>query len=89
MHGGCITSIWRQYWLRCQASGFRFQGTRARDVEVLNRPHLLGLQLHIPGLGSCLLFSNQNGKAEVRRSLNVGCVKRGLFDGAGRRNRET
>jgi hypothetical protein len=84
-----MTSIWRHDLSRCQASEFRFHGRRVGDVEVLNRPHLLGLQLHIPGLGRFLLFNNQNGKAVVRRSLNVGSGKRGLSNNAGRRNSET
>ena len=84
-----MTSICRQELLRSQAVGFCFQGRRVMDVKVLKLPHLLGLQLHIPGLGRFLLFSSQNGKAEVRRSLNEGCAKRGQFSGAGRRKRET
>ena len=59
------------------------------DVAVLHGPYLFGLQLHMPGLGNCLLFSNQKGKAEVRRSFIVGVVKREESLGAGRRKRET
>ena len=85
-----MTSILRQKRaLRCQAAEFRFHGRMVMDVAVLHGPHLFGLQLHIPGLGNCLLFSNQKGKSEVRRSFVVGVVNREESLGAGRRKRET
>lgn len=59
------------------------------DVAVLHEPHLFGAQLHIPGLGSWLFSSNQNGNADLRRSFVVGVVKRVESSGAGRRKRET
>jgi hypothetical protein len=46
---------------------------------------MLGLQLHIPGLGNVFVLISQNGKNWTRRSLVVGVVKRGESSGAGRR----
>ena len=59
------------------------------DVAVLKGPHLLGRQPRIPGLGRSLLFNSQNGKAEVRTSLNIGVGRKRESLVAGRRKRET